>query len=308
MPFFSVVIPLYNKENYIPNTLKSVLNQSFSDFEIIIVNDGSTDQSEQKVFEISDTRIRYFKTENKGVSAARNFGIQQSSGKFICFLDADDYWYPYFLSEIHKHIELCSEQKVFACAIEFEIHNKVISPSYSIIQTDDYQIVDYFEASMKESVLFTSASAFERTVFETAGNFNTNYKSGQDTDLWVRIGLQFPIVFIWKIGVRYVYDRESLSRNRKKITGKAEFFEYIPIEKSNMNLKRFLDYNRFSLAIESKLNYEKEKFQTFYQLIHLRNLPFRKRLLLQLPAWLLSILVKVKNNLAVLGFGNSVFR
>src|SRR5690606_24275582 len=182
-------------------------------------------------------------------------------------------WYPYFLSEIHKHIELCSEQKVFACAIEFEIHNKVISPSYSIIQTDDYQIVDYFEASMKESVLFTSASAFERTVFETAGNFNTNYKSGQDTDLWVRIGLQFPIVFIWKIGVRYVYDRETLSRNRKKIRGKSELFEYIPIEKSNMNLKRFLDYNRFSLAIESKLNYEKEKFQTFYQLIHLRNLP-----------------------------------
>lgn len=308
MPFFSVVIPLYNKEKYIQNTLKSVLNQSFQDFEIVIVNDGSTDQSEQKLFEITDTRIRYFKTENKGVSAARNFAIQQSSGKFICLLDADDYWYPHFLSEIHKHTELCPEQKVFACAIEFEIHNKVISPSYSINKTDDYQIVDYFEASMKESVLFTSGSAFERSVFETAGNFNTNYKSGQDTDLWVRIGLQFPIVFIWKIGVRYVYDRESLSRNRKKITGKAEFFEYIPIEKSNTNLKRFLDYNRFSLAIESKLNYEKEKFQAFYKLIHLPNLPFRKRLLLQLPPWFLSILVKLKNNLTLLGLGNSVFR
>ena len=67
MPFFSVIIPLYNKEPFIENTLKSVLNQSFTDFELIIVNDGSTDNSEQKVFEITDTRIRYFSKENGGV-------------------------------------------------------------------------------------------------------------------------------------------------------------------------------------------------------------------------------------------------
>ena len=307
-PFFSVVVPLYNKENYIKSTILSVLNQSFDDFEIVVVNDGSTDRSEQRISELNDSRIRYFKTENKGVSAARNLGIEQSSGKFICFLDADDFWYTHFLSEIHKYITLLPEQKVFATAIEFEIKNKAVSPTYSMEKKGNYQIVNYFEASMKESVLFTSASVFEKSVFEIAGNFNTNYKSGQDTDLWVRVGLNYPIVFIWKTSVRYVYDAKSLSRNRKKITGKAEFFEYIPLEKNNPKLKRFLDYSRFSLAIESKLNREKQRFQIFYNLIELKKMPFRKRFLLRLPAWLLSVLVKIKNNLTRIGLGNSVFR
>ncbi len=308
MTFFSVIIPLYNKEKYIQNTIQSVLNQHFNDFEIIVVNDGSTDLSGKKVTEINDSRIHYFETENQGVSEARNYGVKQSKGKFICFLDADDYWYPHFLSEVYKYILKFPEQKVFATAIEFEIKNKAVYPSYSIDKSGDYKIVNYFEASLKESVLFTSASVFERSVFEVVGYFNPKYKSGQDTDLWVRVGLNFPIVFIKKICVRYIYDAKSLSRSRKKILEKAEFFEYVSLEKTNPALKRFLDYNRFSLAIECKLNNQKEKFQTFYKLIDNKNLPFRKQLLLQLPAWVLSILIKIKNYMTFIGLGNSVFR
>ena len=77
MPFFSIIIPLYNKEKFIENTLKSVLQQSFTDYEVLIVNDGSTDASEAKIFAFNDSRIQYFYKDNEGASEARNYGIKK---------------------------------------------------------------------------------------------------------------------------------------------------------------------------------------------------------------------------------------
>src|SRR4051812_32162135 len=98
MAFFSVIIPLYNKANYIENTIKSVLNQTFTDFEIIVVNDESTDESETIVLGFNDKRIQLFNQKNQGVSVARNHGIEKAKGKLVAFLDADDYWF-------HNHLE-----------------------------------------------------------------------------------------------------------------------------------------------------------------------------------------------------------
>lgn len=308
MIFFSVIIPLFNKEKYIKTTLESVLQQTFQDFEIIVINDGSTDNSESEVLKFDTSKIKYFKTENKGVSAARNFGITQAKGNYIAFLDADDYWYPYFLDEIHTYIHRFPEQKVFSLALEIEFKNNTFPSVYSITKSGDFEIVNYFDASMKQSVISISASVFEKSVFEKSGVFNQKYQAGEDTDLWVRIGLLFSVVFIWKIGARYVYDNQSLSRTRNITTNKAEFKEYKSLEKENLPLKRFLDYNRFSLAIESKLNNEQEKFRAFYNDIEQKSLSYKKRVLLHLPAWTLSFLVRIKNNLAYLGFGNSVFK
>ena len=100
MVFFSVVIPLYNKANYIENTLKSVLDQTFTDYEIIVINDGSTDESEAVVRQFNDKRIQIFHQKNQGVSVTRNLGIEKSTGKLIAFLDADDYWLPNHLQEL----------------------------------------------------------------------------------------------------------------------------------------------------------------------------------------------------------------
>ena len=96
---FSVVIPLYNKQDCIRNTVQSVLNQTFPDFEINIVDDGSTDRSLESARQFDDPRIRVFSKPNGGVSSARNYGIRQSRKKYIAFLDADDLWYPDYLSE-----------------------------------------------------------------------------------------------------------------------------------------------------------------------------------------------------------------
>lgn len=98
----SVIIPLYNKENCIEKTIKSVLNQTYQDFELVIVDDGSTDNSKNIVLGIDDIRIRYVYKQNGGVSSARNFGLQQVSSDWIVFLDADDTFFPYTLESFIK--------------------------------------------------------------------------------------------------------------------------------------------------------------------------------------------------------------
>ena len=108
--FFSVVIPVYNKEKEIRSTLETVLVQSFIDFEVVLVDDGSSDGSMEIVKGIKDSRIRLFSQKNQGVSAARNAGIRQAVGQYIALLDADDRWEPSYLKEqydlIHKLLSL----------------------------------------------------------------------------------------------------------------------------------------------------------------------------------------------------------
>lgn len=309
MAFFSVIIPLYNKENFIQNTIQSILDQTFHDFEIIIVNDGSTDKSEEKILQFKDSRIKYFGKKNEGASTARNYGIEKASTDFITFLDADDYWFPTFLETMFQTIKKLPEHKVFSAAIEFETSKKTIPAQYSISKTnDDFEIVNYFKASLKETVLCTSCAVFHNSVFTEAGNFDTKIKSGQDTDLWIRIGLIYPVVFSWKILARYVYDSKSLSKNTKFITEKMDFSKFEEAEKTNLDLKKFLDLNRFSLAIKSKLAGEKSLFTKYYSPIDLKKIGLKKRILLTLPSFLLRFLISFKTFLANLGIGSSVFK
>jgi glycosyltransferase involved in cell wall biosynthesis len=308
MAFFTVIIPLYNKENFIENTLKSVLNQSFEDFEVLIINDGSTDKSEEKVLEFKDTRIHYFYQENGGVSAARNFGIAKAQSDYITFIDADDYWYPNFLQEMFENIGRFPLLKVFSAAIEIETSKKVFPSSYSIVKTADCQIVNYFEASQKETVICTSCAVFHKSVFEKTGNFDIQLKSGEDTDLWIRIGLIYPVLFSWKILARYIYDAQSLTKNHKTTINSLNFSKYSLLESTNPSLKKFLDLNRFSLSIKSKIVGEKKHFLLFYKAIDLENLSLKKRILLNLPVYILKPLIDLKTLLANFGLGNSVFK
>ena len=110
MPKFSIVIPLYNKENYIAETLQSVIEQTFKDFEIIIVNDCSTDKSLETVSDFKDPRINIINHNiNSGLSASRNTGIKNAEANYITFLDADDLWKPTFLEKINFLIENYSD-------------------------------------------------------------------------------------------------------------------------------------------------------------------------------------------------------
>lgn len=143
MPFFSVVIPLYNKEDYIETTLKSVLNQTFADFEILVINDESTDDSVAKIIKINDQKIQLYSQKNQGVSVARNLGVEKSKGKLIAFLDADDYWFPNHLEELAKLYHnfpncgmYCSRHKIKTTNNHFQIpiHHGIESTYNGIIE------------------------------------------------------------------------------------------------------------------------------------------------------------------------------
>lgn len=308
MAFFSVIIPVYNKEKFVEKTLKSVLGQTFSDFEILIVNDGSTDQSESIISGFDDQRIHYFFKENEGVSVARNFGIQKASSDYLCFLDADDYWHPSFLSTMNEYIQKLPDEKVFACAIEVETNKKTFPAQYSISRTGDFEIVSFFESSQKEAALWTSGVCIHKEVFKKAGIFDEQLKVSEDTDLWIRIGLSYKVVFIWQILARYVFDEKSISRSRNYIFEDVFFKKYASEEKHHPALKKYMDLNRFSTVIKHRLNGNLKPANKIYSQIDLKNLNLKKRFLLRLPPFTLKLLIGFQRFLVNSGLGNSVFR
>ena len=118
-PFFSVVIPLFNKEKYIKATLDSVLKQTYANFEVIIINDGSSDNSIEVINEFDDERIKISSQENQGLSASRNKGIKIAIAEYIAFLDADDLWKEDYLEVMHQLIINNTKHNIFACSAAY---------------------------------------------------------------------------------------------------------------------------------------------------------------------------------------------
>lgn len=309
MPKFSVVIAVFNKEKYITDTLKSVLAQTFNDFEVVILNDGSTDNSETEILKFNDPRIRYFSKENKGASAARNFTIEQAKSEYIALMDADDYWYPFHLEEQNRLIEKFSNESVFATATEIRRNGKTFKNSYSIKTIGiDAALVNYFEASQLDSVLLSISTVIKKEVFVKVGGYDPKIKSGEDTDLYVRIGLKYKIVFSPKVTATYVVRENSLFQSVKKIEDKASFDAYESYEKDDPALKKFLDLNRYSLCILAKLEGDKEAFKKNYQKIDQENLSKKQQFLLKQNKTILKYLSKTKNNLEKLGLRLGTFK
>jgi glycosyltransferase involved in cell wall biosynthesis len=308
MPRFSIIIPVFNKEKFIAKTIKSVLSQTFADFEIIVINDGSTDKSETEILAITDERILYFSKENEGVAVARNLGIAKASADFICFLDADDYWFPNFLETINQYIQKFPKESVFACAIEIETNKKTFPAQYSISPKADCEIFNFFDASQKEAILWTSSVCIHKDVFKKVGVFDEQLTVSEDTDLWIRIGLDYQVVFIWEILARYVFDEKSISRSMNYIFEDAFFEKYKSAEKQNPALKKYMDLNRFSSVIKCNLTGRYKSSKEIHAEIDLKNLTWKKRILLKLPPITLKPLIWFQRFLTNIGLGNSVFR
>lgn len=299
---FSVVISLYNKEGYILDTLNSVFNQNYQNFEVIVINDGSTDNSLKKLNTICDKRLHCFTIKNSGVSVARNLGIKKSKGAFICLLDADDYWYPNHLDSFVKVIYEFPNAVVFCNNYEMQLSKnikRISKYSYLPLSSDYCIITDYFKSSLINSIAWTSAVCISNSVFKTSNYwFDENIASGQDTDLWVRLGLHFPFVFnkeITAIHNKNISDSLSKSKN-----GKYRFIftqKYRNEEKNNFYLKKFMDKNRFSVIVrflhESGNN--KQKIAILKSQIDERNLSLKERVFFKLPTFLWIYIIKFKN-------------
>ena len=194
----SIVIPLYNKEKQIENTLTSVFKQTFQDFEIIIVNDGSTDQSVEIVKEIKDCRIRLIEQENQGVSVARNTGIREAKFEYIAFLDADDEWEFSYLDTQVNLIHSFSECSVYACAYEFKYIDKIepIILNKLPFSRNDGVLSNYFEvAACSHPPLCTSAVIVTKKAILAVGGFPAGVIEGEDLITWAKLAVQHSIAY-----------------------------------------------------------------------------------------------------------------
>lgn len=307
---FSIVIPLFNKENYIKATLETVFAQTFQNFEILVVDDGSTDGSIEIVKAFRDKRIKIFRQENKGVSVARNKGIEIASMEYICFLDADDEWNPFFLQKMYELINAYPFYQVFSAAIEIDTGGGILPALYSLSKeiSENVYIENYFKGSMKFSLLFTSCAVFHKSVFQEVGGFDEKIRSGQDTDMWIRIGVHFPIVFLNEILCKYILDNHSLSRDKRYFGLKLRNEKFTKLEQTNSDAKRYLDWVRYSETIKNKLLGNTENVCLLKSLIDKKNLTLKQKILLEIPSFILKFLLEIQPILIRLKLRRTVFK
>jgi glycosyltransferase involved in cell wall biosynthesis len=216
-PRFSVVIPLYNKEGYIERTVQSVLDQIFSDFELLIVDDGSTDRSAQRVMDFDDPRIRLITQKNGGEPVARNRGIAEARADFVGFLDADDLWHPEFLAAADSDMRAHPDITFWTPAYEILKDTGAELARYSIAPDGPAFIPNYFDACLKDPIVMPSTSILARRVLQEKGGFPVGIPLGGDILFWAQV-VQTERLFFHPIQLA-TYRREM--GNNYSVTQKA---------------------------------------------------------------------------------------
>lgn len=214
----SVIVPTYNRAHIITEAIDSILNQTFKDFELIIVDNYSSDNTESVVKSYSDKRIRYFKNQNNGlVSINRNYGIKKSCGEYIAFLDDDDLWLP---EKLEKQVELLDLNKELGL---------VYSDIYIIGSNGDLRENTYFHRIkptrgnafnelLQGNFIPMLTVVIRREVLDKVGGFNPRYKICQDYDLWLRIAEHYPVDFIEDPLAKYRVHSESSSQKNTALS------------------------------------------------------------------------------------------
>ena len=210
----SIIVPTYNRAHFIAEAINSVLNQTFRDFEMIVVDNYSSDNTESVVKSYNDERIRYFKNRNNGlISINRNYGIKKSRGAYIAFLDDDDLWLP---EKLAKQVDILDSNNELGL---------VYSDSY-IIDRDGHEREqtyfysrkplggNVFDELLQNSPIPLLTVMVRREVLDKVGEFNPRYKIAQDYDLWLRIVEYYPVDFMEQPLAKFrVHSESSYQRN-----------------------------------------------------------------------------------------------
>jgi len=222
VPLVSVVIPLFNKDPYIARALNSVLAQTFQDFEVIVVDDGSTDDGAEVVRGFDDPRIRLIQQENQGVSAARNRGIEAARAELVAFLDADDEWLPEFLETILNLKNAYPNAGLYASAYLVKTNTgKVINSRLRGLPFlfREGLLPRYFHTATlsPDPIICTSSVLLPKKAFGRQGGFKKGVGFGEDTDLWGRIALERSIAYTITLGAIYHREAENRACNIEKM-------------------------------------------------------------------------------------------
>jgi glycosyltransferase involved in cell wall biosynthesis len=192
IPFFSIIIPTYNRAHFLSKAIESVLNQTFIDWELIIIDDGSTDNTKELVERYSDERIHYIWQNNQERSSARNNGIKIARGQYICFLDSDDYYKSDHLNTFYTTIVDKNYPKAFLyCDVTLQFNDGTLYDMF-------YEEVDEFNGNLDfilRRTIHSQQTCIHRKIFQKY-QFNTRFRIGEDIELWVRICDEFPVIHV----------------------------------------------------------------------------------------------------------------
>lgn len=223
-PKVSVVIPTYNRANLLKRAIKSVINQQFEDFELIVVDDASQDNTPEVVESIDDGRIRYIRLrENSGGPVARNIGIKKAKGEFIGLLDDDDEWLPNRLStQLKKFENLSSEFGVVYGGFYYvsQQDGRILGKRLPRYRGDVYRYL------LRENFIGSPTLLIRRECFKKAGLFDRKLKSSQDWDMWLRIAKHYKFDYVNEIIAKYYVHGRQISFDMKKyIPGRERFIK-----------------------------------------------------------------------------------
>lgn len=296
----SVVIPLYNKEHSIVRALKSVLQQTYEFYEIIVVNDGSTDQSVQQVLSISNERIRLIDKVNGGVSSARNCGLLEAKYAFVAFLDADDSWETTFLEDMVCLINQTPDASLWGgrqkvVSINGDVHYSSIGRLPSNFSG---YVSNYFDIALN-GILYHASSIVvsKQKIIQSNIMFDDELIKGEDLDFYFRLALTYKVAFVDKVVSYYQLGAENRAMNtycplKKRLIGRIEKYTFEMTD--NKIFRRFIsEYVLSCLGLLLNEGYSKKEVVPLERFIDCRSLPLLKKIYYLLPLTLKQLIYSV---------------
>lgn len=233
-PKISIIMPVYNRQETIKNSIFCILNQSYTNFELIIVDDASTDNTSAIILSFEDERIKHIVlNKNVGAAAARNIGIRQSKGDWISFQDSDDYWEP---DKLRKQVELINDRSpsiIFSSFIRYKYGSEEYIPrgrKYVNLPKEG----NLHNQLLLGNFIATPTVLIPKTFLEKVGGFNEQMPRFQDWELWLRLSAYYPFIWIDEPLVRVHYTENSISSDMSKMIRGYELIW-------NLHKKMFVD-------------------------------------------------------------------
>lgn len=272
----SVIIPTHNRAAVLGRAVSSVLAQSFKETEVIIVDDGSTDETRRIARSFKDGRVTCYHQKNKGVSAARNLGVRKASGQYIAFLDSDDYWLP----EKLEHQLRFTREGGFSISQTEELwvrNGKRVNPMNKHQKPSGW----IFEKSLELCLVSPSCVLMEMNLFDQGYFFNENLMACEDYDLWLRISLEYPVALVPRaltvktgghpdqlsgkiIGLDLfrIYSLLELEKNPRLSPDKKEALQEVLLKKAGIYCRGCLKRGRYveAMRIRELLSARKQGF------------------------------------------------
>lgn len=306
---FSVVIPLYNKETYVLNTLYSVFNQTYTAFEVLVIDDASTDKSFDVVKQLDDARVRILKhPKNLGLSSTRNTGIEAAKNDYIAFLDADDCWDTNFLASIVMLIKKFPSHKVFATYYKENFNGTVFIPKTKLSKKSSGNLItipNFFKLNLGRLILTQSCLVVHKAALNELNNYDPSITFAEDIDFYIRCFSKFELAYYYKpCHTQNTTVSNSLTQSSTSDKTYPDLKNYLG---KSAELDAFIYFYMYCFCQRLKLENRKEDFSALRNMMNLRAINLLQVILLYMPRPLYVFVNAMKRMFLVKGIQPSSY-